>query len=435
MPVITSISARQVLDCLGRPMVEVDVRTDGGHIGRGAAPTGQSVGIHEAEVLRDGPGGGYGGLAVRTAVEHVRSVIAPALVGADVQDQRALDQRMLELDGTRRKSRLGGNAIYSTSVACLRAAAASAGRPVYEHIARGPLTTLPVPTFNVVNGGRNGDVVQAFNEFILVPRGAQCVEEAIEIGVVVFERLRSVVERFSRTGARVAPSYGYAAPSSDPRAVLSLLRDAADACGMADQVTFALDCASSEMYDPVDDTYELDGRRVCRTELVAFARELTAEFDLLFVEDLLDQDDWDGFALARREIPGTLILGDDLVVTDRSRLDRAVARGAVDGFLLKPNQVGTVSEALATFDRATECGLLAVPSGRSGGVVDDVVMDLSVGLQVPFQKNGAPRSGERVEKLNFLMRVADSRPDLVLADLASLRLRAGAGRADELAQP
>lgn len=420
MPTITSVHARQILDCLGRPMVEVDVTTESGAQGRGAAPTGQSVGIHEAEVLRDGPSGGYMGLSVRTAVGHVERVITPTLLGLDVRDQRAIDMAMIDLDGTERKSHLGANAIYSTSVACLRAAAAFTDTPVYEHIAHGPLTELPVPTFNIVNGGRSGDVVQAFNEFILVPSGADSVHEAIEMGVVIFERLRRVIEQFTSQPARVASSYGYAAPSADPWTTLALMRDAADACGLGDRVSFALDCASSEMYDPIDDSYELDGRRVHRDELIGFAARLADEFDLLFIEDLFDQDDWQGFVDAKHRLPGTLLLGDDLIVTNLARLDTAIAYGAIDGFLLKPNQVGTITEALDTFERASRHGLVTVPSGRSGGVVDDIVMDLSVGLQVPFQKNGAPRSGERIEKLNFLTRVADCHPGMRLHDVRAL---------------
>lgn len=420
MTTITAVNARQILDCKARPMVEVEVLTSDGHMGRGAAPTGQSVGMYESFVLRDGDPGEYDGQSVHRAVENVKSTIAPALIGLDVSQQSVIDGIMIELDGTARKSRLGGNAVYSTSIACLRAAAANAGQPVYRHIAREPLTTVPVPSFNMINGGRYGDVFQAFNEFILMPYKAASIDEAVRIGVEVFDKLGSVIEKRTGRPAGVARSYGYIAPSADPRVVLELMQEAVQACGYSEQVAYALDCASSETYDANTKTYELAGKRVTSDELVDFTRDLTEQFNFVFVEDLLDENDWDGFSLAVRELKRTIVLGDDLIVTNSEFLDRAIKEAAVDGFILKPNQVGTITEALETFDKATSNGLIAVPSGRSGGVIDDIVMDLSVGLQVLFQKNGAPRSGERLEKLNFLMRAADDISNSRLADVSSI---------------
>ena len=420
MTIITSIEARQLLDCKARPMVEVELQTASGVIARAAAPTGQSVGIHEAKVLRDNDPASYNGLSVHGAVRNVTDIIAPQLVGKHFDTQRALDESMLQLDGSEDKSELGGNAIYPLSVAFLRAQAAEEGMPVYEHIARGPLTSIPVRCFNVLNGGRNHAATQAFNEFLVVPYGAETIDEAVEIGVSIFNRLPGLIERTTGEPAESGKSYGYAAPYSDPHSVLSLMRDAAGEAGYDDKVAFALDCASSEMYDADSMTYELDGQRVDNAELVGYLKLLTEEFELLFIEDPLDEDDWQGFSLAVRELTRTYVFGDDLIVTNKQRLDRAVAERAVDGFVLKPNQIGTITEAIETFDMATGHGMLALPSGRSGGVIDDIVMDLSLGLQVPFQKNGAPRTGERIEKLNFLMRAAKRHPDASLARLAPL---------------
>jgi enolase len=417
---IEAVNARQILDCKARPMVEVEVVTSSGHTGRGAAPTGQSVGMYESFVLRDDNPNEYRGMSVHKAVANVRNTIAPALVGLEVSDQEALDALMIELDGTPQKSRLGGNAIYSVSVACLRAAASAANQPVYRHIAQQTLTTVPVPSFNMINGGSNGQIRQAFNEFILMPHRAESIDEAVEIGIEIFGRLGSIIEKHSGTPAVVASSYGYAAPSDDPRVVLELMQQAVDACGYSDKVAFALDCASSETYDAQTNSYELAGKRVTSSELINFAKRLTEQFNLVFIEDLLDENDWAGFSQAVQELTRTIVLGDDLIVTNRAFLDRAIKERAVDGFILKPNQVGTITEALQTYEEAVSHGLLAVPSGRSGGVIDDVVMDLSVGLQVPFQKNGAPRSGERIEKLNFLMRAADNIPNSRLADVSSI---------------
>ncbi len=400
-------------------MVEVEVWTSEGRCGRGAAPTGQTVGIHEVQVLRDGDPQSYGGMSVHRAAAHVRDIIAPALIGMDVDDLERVDRRMIDLDGTDDKSRLGGNAIYSTSIAVLRAAAASANEPVYRRIASRPLTSVPVPGFNMVNGGQLAHSVQPFNEFIALPYGAEGIAEAVEIGVTLFEHLGDVLEKHSGSRPGVAKSYGYVAPSDDPAMVLELMRRAAHDLGYADKVCFALDCASSEMYDRESNTYLLHGERVTSQQLIDYARELTEEFNLLFIEDLLDEDDWAGFSAAVQQLPRTLILGDDLIVTNRQRLERAITTEAVDGFILKPNQVGTITEALETHAVASAAGLFSTPSGRSGGVIDDIVMDLSVGLQVPFQKNGAPRSGERIEKLNFLMRAADDLNATGFANLAS----------------
>ena len=417
---ILSIGAQQVIDCKCRPAVEVVVNTESGGSGRGCAPTGSSVGMHEAFVLRDGDPSDYDGLSVHKAVNIAKDVIGPALVGMNVFDQRAIDWKMIEMDGTPDKRNLGGNTIYSASIAVFRAAADSLRIPLYRHIARGEIRTVPVPCFNVVNGGHYGTFTQSFNEFILVPFGAGTVDEAVRIGVTAFQKLAGVLEEHLGEPPRVASSYGYAAPSDDPEVVLSLMQRAIDLCGDGERVALALDCASSEMYDSASGTYLLKGRRVCADELIAYAKGLTEKFRLVFIEDLLDENDWEGYTRAARELDRTIVLGDDLTVTNIEFLKKAHALRAVDGFVLKPNQVGTISEALDAWRFAREHDMLAVPSGRSGGVVDDVVMDLSVGLQAPFQKNGAPRSGERIEKLNFLMRASASSPGCRLYDISDL---------------
>jgi enolase len=228
-----------------------------------------------------------------------------------------------------------------------------------------------------------------------------------------------LARRLGRTPL-IAASYGYVAPSSDPRVVMGVLAEAVERADCADIMAFALDCASSEVYDKSTQTYAFNGERVTAEALIDYARALSEDFPMVFIEDLLDGDDWDGFTKAVQTIDRSIILGDDLIVTNRDRLERAVKTSAVDGFILKPNQVGTIAEALDCFEYATENAILAIPSGRSGGVIDDVVMDLAVGLGAPFQKNGAPRSGERIEKLNFLLRAAEGIPNCTLADVPAL---------------
>ena len=417
---IVELGAQQVIDCKCRPAVEVAVRTESGGSGRGCAPTGSSVGMHEAFILRDGDRADYNGLSVHRAVDNATNIIGPALLGMNVFDQRAIDHAMIALDGTPEKRNLGGNTIYSSSIAVFRAAADSLRIPLFRHIAGGHIRTVPVPCFNVVNGGRYAKLTQPFNEFMLVPFGAGTVDEAVQIGVTVFQKLAEVLEEHLGEHPQVAGSYGYAAPSDDPEVVLSLMQRAIDRCGHGAKLAFALDCASSEMYDEATGTYLLKGKRVSAGELIAYAKYLTEKFRLVFVEDLLDENDWEGYTQAVRELDRTIVLGDDLTVTNIEFLKKAHALKAIDGFVLKPNQVGTITEALDAWRFAREHGMIAVPSGRSGGVVDDVVMDLSVGLQVPFQKNGAPRSGERIEKLNFLMRANASSPGCKLYDISEL---------------
>ncbi|MGI6778603.1 MAG: phosphopyruvate hydratase [Acetivibrionales bacterium] len=420
MTKIKEIKARQLVDCKCRPMVEVDIITEGGVLGRGCAPTGLSVGMYESFVLRDNDPDEYHGMSVHKAVENVEKIIAPALIGMDVVCQRELDEKMIALDGTKNKSKLGGNAIYSTSIACIRAAAQCAGIPLYEYIANGTIKTVPVPSFNIINGGHYGDITQAYNEFIIMPYKASSIYEAVEIGVNTFQELARVLRKYLGKEPEVASSYGYAAPSDDPEVVLDLMQDAVDACGYRDKVAFALDCASSEVYDSKTKTYLLKGKRINSDEMVEYAKKLSEKYNLVFIEDLLDENDWDGYVNAVREIKRSMIIGDDLIVTNTERIKRAYEANAVHGFILKPNQVGTITEALDTYHFAMEHGMIAIPSGRSGGVIGDIVMDLAVGLGVGFIKNGAPRSGERIDKLNFLMRVCDLTPGCKLADISNI---------------
>ena len=332
-------------------------------------------------------------------------------------DQAAIDRRMIELDGTENKTNLGGNAIYSVSVACYRAAAASCKRPLYDYIAGGRIKTVPIPSFNVLNGGMNAGIRQAFNEFIVMPYRASDIEQAVEIAVKVFNRLGTVIRAYTGAEPRVGGSYGWCAPSEDPEVCLDLIQKAIDDCGYSEQCAFALDCAMTEMYDREHKTYYLNGSQVTNDELVAYVKRLTEKYNFVFIEDMLDEDDWDGFVKAHREITRTYIIADDLTVSNPARIRKAYGLKAIDGFILKPNQVGTITEALAAHKFASEHGMFSVTSGRSGGVVGDVVMDLAVGLQIPFIKNGCPRSGERIDKLNFLMRVKDNYPGCHMAKI------------------
>lgn len=414
---IKSVHARQLIDCKCRPMVEVDVVTEDGSIGTGAAPTGSSVGMYESCVLRDGDPAEYDGMSVHRAVENVNKIIAPRLVGLDVRDQKALDQIMIDLDGTPDKHILGGNAIYSVSIALYRAAAACEKRPLYERIAGGAVKTVPIPSFNVLNGGRNNGITQAINEFIVMPYRAGDIEQAVEVAVKVFRQLGKVIQDYTGAPAAIGGSYGWVAPSEDPVVCLDLIQKAIDQCGYTKECALALDCAASEMYDRESGTYYLNGKRLTSDEVIGYFKDLTERYNFVFIEDMLDENDWDGYARAHEAIGRTLIIADDFTVSNKERIVKAVERESIDGFILKPNQVGTISEALEAHEYAAEKGLLSITSGRSGGVIGDVVMDMAVGLQIPFIKNGCPRSGERIDKLNFLMRVKDSYPGCHMAKI------------------
>lgn len=420
MSKIKEVKARQLIDCKCRPMVEVDVITEKGSLGRGSAPTGSSVGMYESFVLRDNDPKEYNGMSVHKAVENVNKIIAPALVGKEVSDQDEIDKIMIELDGTPDKHSLGGNAIYSASIAAFRAAAEDAGKTLYDYIAGEPVKDVPIPSFNVINGGKYPGLTQAFNEFIVMPYKADSIYEAVEIAVKVFQKLGPVIKNYTKKEPGVGGSYGWIAPSEDPDVLLSLMIEAIDACGYTGKCAFALDCASSEMYDAATKTYYLNGKRLSSDELIGYVKGLTERWDFVFIEDMLDENDWEGYEKAHKEITRTLIIADDFTATSKERIARACSTNSIDGFILKPNQVGTISEALDAYRFARERGLLAIPSGRSGGVIGDVVMDLAVGLDVSFIKNGCPRSGERIDKLNFLMRVADLNPGCVMSDITSL---------------
>lgn len=417
---IKSVHARQLIDCKCRPLVEVDVITESGAVGRGSAPTGSSVGMYESFVLRDNNPGEYHGMSVHKAVANVNDIIGPKLIGMDVDDLAAIDRLMIELDGTPDKRRLGGNAIYSTSIACFRAAAEAHHVPLYEYIAGGPIKTVSIPSFNVINGGMNHGVRQAFNEFIVMPYRADDIESAVEIAVDLFQRLGPVIEHYTGREAAVGRSYGWVAPSEDPELCIKLILEAIDSCGVMDRCALALDCAISDMFNAETGTYYLNGHQRTSDEMIEYMKRLTETYPFVFVEDMLDENDWDGFARAHREIKRTLIIADDFTVTNPGRLKRAVETDAIDGFILKPNQVGTITEALEAHRFAKANGLFSIPSGRSGGVVGDVVMDLAAGLHIPFIKNGCPRSGERIDKLNFLMRVKDSYPGCHMANIDSV---------------
>lgn len=405
---ITEIRCREVVDSKARPMVETDVYTSSGHKGRSSSPYGTSVGSSEAHVLRDG-GKRLRGIGVGDAVQNVNSVIAPALVGQAVTEQEAIDGRMIELDGTSRKSRLGANAIYSVSVAVARAAAQAVRLPLYRYLGAQDRCTLPLPMFNLINGGLYGDSRIEIQEFMLLPSDADNYRMALDMGIEVFYEMEDTIKKnFGAKALRMGHSAGYAAPTSDPEIVIELILDAVRTAGFEGRFEVALDCAAGEFYDREKDTYDFLGRDVPRDEMIQYLLELSEKFPIFLIEDPLHDGDFDGFAMITRLLrPLPLIAGDDLFATNVQQLEIGYQAESAQAMIFKPNMVGTVTEAMQAARWADEHSVLLIPSIRSGGGVDDPIPDFSVAIGAPLMKPGAPRSGERIVCHNRLLEIEE----------------------------
>lgn len=418
---IKNIHARQIMDCKFRPVVEVDVTLACGIVGRGSSPTGTSVGSYEAKVIRDNKADRFCGMSVFQAVSNVNDILGPALIGMDVVDQESIDRKMIQMDGTADKSALGGNAIYSISIACADAAAQAEKRSLYQHFAGGGIKTLPLPTANSIIGGPYPDKTVCFQEFTFCPYKAESMTEAMEIISRVHKEIGLVFSReFGVSPAPRGNSHGWMPPSEDPEVILDLLTEAVQKSGYSEKIAYVLDMAASEMYDAESKTYYMNGKRLSGDEQIAYVKRLTEKYNFLFIEDPLDENDWEGYKKAKQEITRTLLIGDDLTVTNPILLKRAYEEKAVDGFIFKPNQVGTVTEALEAHRFAKEHGMLTIPSQRGGGVIWDTVMDMGVGLEVEACKSCCPRGGESVYAMNCLYRAADENPEAKIFDFTPL---------------
>jgi enolase len=406
---IAGVWGRQILDSRGNPTVEVEVALESGVLGRAAVPSGASTGEHEAVELRDG-GAEWGGKGVRQAVRNVDEEIAPRLEGLDAQDQRALDALLVELDGTPNKSRLGANAILGCSLAA-KAAAAHAGVPLYRWIGGTNGHVLPVPMLNVVNGGAHAQNSIDFQEFMVVPAGAETFSEALRIGAEVFHALRGVLhERGLATG--VGDEGGFAPDLPSTGAALDAVLEAAERAGHRERIALALDVAASELYR--DGAYALtgEGRTLDAAAMTDLYRDLAERYPLVSVEDPLAEDAWDDW----REHTAALgdrvqIVGDDLFVTNVDRLRRGIAGGVANAILVKVNQIGTLSETLDAIALAQTNGYGVVISHRSGETEDTTIADLAVAANAGQIKTGAPSRTDRVAKYNQLLRIEEELGD------------------------
>jgi len=420
MATIKKVWAREILDSRGNPTIEVDLHTDKG-VFRAAVPSGASTGVHEAVELRDGDKSRYLGKGVLKAVKNVNEVIAPAVVGKDVTKQEELDKFLNGLDGTENKGKLGANAILGVSLAACRAAAAHKGVPLYRHIADLAGTKeikLPVPAFNVINGGAHAGNKLAFQEFMILPVGAPNFHEAVRWGAEVYHQLKAVIkEKYGLDATNVGDEGGFAPNISNPKEGLDLLTAAIAKAGYTGKVKIGMDVAASEFYEEKEQKYNLDfkNKSHAKPENLLTGEKLTElyisfakDYDVVSIEDPFDQDDWDTYPKLTAALLGKVqIVGDDLLVTNPKRIRDAISKKAASALLLKVNQIGTVTESIEACKLAQGAGWGVMVSHRSGETEDTFIADLSVGLNTGQIKTGAPCRSERNAKYNQLIRIEE----------------------------
>jgi enolase len=406
---IETVHARQILDSRGNPTVEVDLVLRSGAHGRAAVPSGASTGEFEATELRDG-GPAWGGKGVSRAVENVNGEIAEAIAGADVLDQAGLDRKLIELDGTPNKARLGANAILGVSLAAARAGAAEERQPLWRYLGGEAARVLPVPMMNVVNGGAHADNSVDFQEFMVVPVGASSFADCLRMGSEVFHALKKTLAARGLATA-VGDEGGFAPNLESNEAALQALIDGIEAAGYepGDDLAIALDPATSEVYKGGAYELEHEGRTLSAAELAGYWADLAQRYPILSIEDGMDEEDWDGWKELTDRIGAQVqLVGDDLFVTNTERLKRGIDSGVANSILIKVNQIGTLTETLAAIDMARAAGYTAVMSHRSGETEDTTIADLAVATGCGQIKTGAPSRSDRVAKYNQLLRIEEA---------------------------
>ena len=401
---IADVRARQILDSRGNPTVEADVRLESGAFGRAAVPSGASTGVHEAVELRDG-GDAYGGKAVTKAVGNVNSEIADTVRGMDAAAQEALDNRLVELDGTPNKGRLGANAILAVSLAAAKASAAEAGLSLYRYLGGEGATTLPVPMMNVINGGAHAANSIDLQEFMIVPVGASSFAEALQMCAETYHSLQKVLKEQGLATA-VGDEGGFAPDLPSSESAIEAILGAVDRAGHGGEIAIALDPAPSALF--VDGVYRFEGRQASPSEMTEFYVGLVDRFPIVSLEDSHAEDDWEGWKIATDRLGDRIqLVGDDIFVTNPERLQMGIDRGVANSILIKVNQIGTLSETIAAVNLAQRNGYSAVISHRSGETEDTTIADLAVALGIDQIKTGAPARTERVAKYNQLLRIEE----------------------------
>ncbi|QNH96373.1 phosphopyruvate hydratase [Corynebacterium anserum] len=404
MAEIMQIIAREILDSRGNPTVEVEVGLDDGSIGRAAVPSGASTGVHEAHELRDGDDR-YLGKGVSKAVDNVINEIDEELAGYEADDQRAIDQAMIKLDGTENKSRLGANAILGVSMAVAHAAAESAGLPLFRYVGGPNGHVLPVPMMNILNGGAHADSGVDVQEFMIAPIGAESFSEALRMGTEVYHSLKKVIKN-KGLSTGLGDEGGFAPSVESTKAALDLIVDAIEAAGykVGADVALALDVASSEFYK--DGKYHFEGGEHTAEEMAKVYEELIAAYPIVSIEDPLQEDDWEGYTKLTAAIGDKVqLVGDDFFVTNPARLQEGIEKKAANALLVKVNQIGTLTETFDAVELAHRNGYRTMMSHRSGETEDVTIADLAVALNCGQIKTGAPARSERVAKYNQLLRI------------------------------
>ncbi|MGQ0739097.1 MAG: phosphopyruvate hydratase [Bacteroidota bacterium] len=412
MSYIAEIFARQILDSRGNPTVEADVITDEGAFGRAAVPSGASTGIHEAVELRDGDKKNYLGKGVLKAVQHLNDIIAPALIGNDVADQTGIDEMMIQLDGTNNKSKLGANAILAVSMAVAKAAAEEASLPLYRYIGGTNAKTLPIPMMNILNGGAHADNKIDFQEFMVMPVGASSFSEGLRWGVEIFHALKSVLKK-KGFSTNVGDEGGFAPNIQSNEEAIDTVMEAIVAAGYkpGSQITIAMDAANSELWNAKKKKYvfhKSSGKEMSSDQLVKFWEGWVKKYPIVSIEDGMAEDDWNGWAALTKAIGSKCqLVGDDLFVTNVTRLKQGIDKNIANALLVKVNQIGTVTETINAVTMAQHNGYNTIMSHRSGETEDTTIADLAVALNCGQIKTGSASRTDRMAKYNQLIRIEE----------------------------
>jgi enolase len=412
MSSIASIHARQILDSRGNPTVETEVTTDNGSFGRAAVPSGASTGVHEAVELRDNDKNIYGGKGVLLAVKNVNDLMAQELLGWDISDQTSIDAMMIAMDGSDNKKNLGANAILSVSMAVAKAAAMEAGLPLYRYIGGTSTRTLPVPLMNILNGGAHADNKIDFQEFMIVPHGAESFSEALRWGVDVFHQLKSVLKKKGYS-TNVGDEGGFAPNIGSNEEAIETVLQAIQAAGYTPgtQIAIALDPAVSEMYLTDEKMYHFhksDGRKLSSEDMVSYWVDWAGKYPIVSIEDGMAEDDWDGWKMMTDALGDKIqLVGDDLFVTNVKRLQQGIDQGIANSILIKVNQIGTITETINAVQLAQTHSYTSIMSHRSGETEDTTIADLAVGLSTGQIKTGSASRTDRIAKYNQLLRIEE----------------------------
>jgi enolase len=412
MPIITSIHARQILDSRGNPTVEAEVYCEDGSFGRAAVPSGASTGAHEAVELRDGDPNVYLGKGVLNAVDNVNTTLAEAVVGLEVTDQAEVDAAMLEADGTPNKANLGANAILAVSLATARAAAQATNLPVFQYVGGVTARTLPVPMMNILNGGEHADNSIDFQEFMVMPVGASSFSESLRMGTEIFHHLKSVLKSKGYS-TNVGDEGGFAPNIQSNEEAIEIVLKSIEKAGYkpGEEVFIAMDAAMTELYDEKTGLYTFhksSGKQMTTDELVSYWTDWTKKYAIISIEDGLAEDDWAGWAALNKAIGHTTqLVGDDLFVTNVSRVERGIKEGSANSVLVKVNQIGSLTETVTTVQKAQRNGMTCIMSHRSGETEDSTIADLAVALNTGQIKTGSASRSDRMAKYNQLLRIEE----------------------------